>query len=535
MQQMDNDHQVHFPETLNMVTYFLDQRLEEGYAEKTALYWAGHPQGEAGQARSQGSWSYAETVAMVNRMGNGLTELGMQPEQRFLTVLFDGPEFVATWFGGIKAGFVATQVNPLLPSKDYLYYLNYTKAPVAIIDASCLERFEEVLPAARYLKHLVVVNGDAQRHIAFQELCRNASDQLEPAPTHRDDPAVWLFTSGSTGKPKAALHTHSHFPYNAECYAKKVVGYDDSFFTISVPKLFFGYATGTNLMFPFAVGASTLLFADRPTPERLYHLIAEYKPNFITTVPTAINKMLKVEPADRQSLKSLKLGVSAGEALPQTLYEEWIQASGCELLDGIGSAESFHIYISNYPGQVRLGSLGKLVPGYQAQVCDQQGNELPRGEVGTLHVKGPSVALMYWSDYQKSIETLRGGTIVSGDMFRQDEEGYYYFAGRTDDLLKVGGIYVSPQEIENCLLQHESVEEACVIGVENAEGLVVTKALVVPAQGVEPNQELVQELQDFAKAKLARYKYPRLIVFLEALPKNDRGKIDRKKLKALSL
>ncbi|MCA8939050.1 MAG: AMP-binding protein, partial [Planctomycetes bacterium] len=250
------DFKPEFPRTFNMVDYFVDANLRAGRGDKVAIRWAAHGQGEAGNAREAGAWTYAEVAAMVNRVGNGMLSLGLQPEQRFLTVLFDGPEFVATWFGGIKAGGVATQVNPLLPAKDYLYYLNYTKAPLAFIDASCLEAFEEVLPEARYLKHLIVVNGDAGRHVAFDQLVAEKSPALDAAPTDKDDPAVWLFTSGSTGQPKAALHPHFHFPYNTECYAKRVVGYQEDFVTLSVPKLFFGYATGTNLMFPFAVGGT---------------------------------------------------------------------------------------------------------------------------------------------------------------------------------------------------------------------------------------------------------------------------------------
>lgn len=526
------DFKPEFPDDFNMVDYFVDANLRAGRGGKIALRWAAHPDGEAGNARPEGALTYDEVAALMNRTGNAMLALGLQPEQRFLTVLFDSPEFVATWFGGIKAGGVATQVNPLLPAEDYLYYLNYTKAPLAFIDASCLGAFESVLPQARYLKHLVVVNGAAGRHISFDQIVSDSSTQLECAPTHKDDPAVWLFTSGSTGKPKAALHPHFHFAYNCECYAKRVVGYDESFVTLSVPKLFFGYATGTNLMFPFAVGGTACLFSDRPTPERLYQLIEHFRPNFLTTVPTTINKMLTCAEADKRDLSSLKRGVTAGEALPQALYEKWIETTGVELLDGIGSAESFHIYISNYPGDVRIGSLGRIVPGYEAKVCDDEGREVPHGEIGTLHVTGDSAALMYWSSYEKSTQVLRGGTIVSGDKFRRDAEGYFSYVGRTDDLLKVGGIYVSPLEIENCLLSHDAVEEVCVVGVEDAEGLTLTKAIVVCASGHKACDELATELQTWVKERLARYKYPRIVEFrADPLPKNDRGKVDRKLLK----
>lgn len=526
------DFKPEFPRQFNMVDYFVDSNLAAGRADKIAIIQAAHPDGAAGNARAEEKLTYAQVAESVNRAGNAFLQLGLQPEQRFLTVLFDCPEFVATWFGGIKAGGVATQVNPLLNADDYLYYLNYTKAPIAVIDASCVERFDAVLDQARYLKHLIVVNGDAGKHIAWSDAISQASPELECAPTDKDDPAVWLFTSGSTGKPKAALHAHFHFPYNTECYAKRVVGYDESFTTISVPNLFFGYATGTNLMFTFAVGATTLLFSDRPTPERLYELIDSYKPNFLTTVPTMINKMLNAPEEHKRDLSSLKSGVTAGEALPQALYEEWHELTGVELLDGIGSAESFHIYISNYPGDVKFGSLGRIVPGYEARVCDDAGQELPDGEIGTLHVTGDTAALMYWSDYAKSTTTLRGGTIVSGDKFKRDADGYFYFAGRADDLLKVGGIFVAPQEIENCLLTHSAVAEVCVIGVLDENDLEIPRALIVLTQGQVPTEELTLDIQNYVKDKLARYKFPREIVYRESLPKNDRGKIDRKALKS---
>jgi benzoate-CoA ligase len=527
----DHDDKPQFPDNFNMASYFLDANLAAGRGSKVALRWADCKGGEGEPRRVAGQWTYAQTALMTNRIGDGLKRLGMQPEQRFLTVLFDGSEFAATWFGGIRAGFVATQVNPLLPAEDYLYYLNYTKAPVAVIDALCLPAFEQILDGAKYLRHLVVAHGTAGRHVPYLQLMADSSPEWEAAPTHKDDPAVWLFTSGSTGKPKAAVHAHFHFPYNTECYAKRVVGYDETFSTISVPKLYFGYATGTNLMFPFAVGGTACLFADRATPDRLCELVRTMKPTFLTTVPTMMSKMLASGRDLRADLASLKLGVTAGEALPQALYDQWIAATGVELLDGIGSAESFHIYISNYRGDVRPGCLGKIVPGYSAKVCDDDGKEVAANEIGTLHVTGDSAALMYWSDYAKSIAVLRGGTIVSGDKFRRDDDGYYFYVGRADDLLKVGGVYVSPLEIENCMLGHPSVSEVCVVGIQDENGLTLTKALVVPAPGVKPDDALAQELQEFVKQRLVRYKYPRIVEFRTDLPKNDRGKIDRKALK----
>jgi benzoate-CoA ligase family protein len=350
--------------------------------------------------------------------------------------------------------------------------------------------------------------------------------------TKKDDPAVWLFTSGTTGKSKGAVHTHSHFPFNTEVYAKQFIGIQESAITISGARLFFGYATGTNLMFPFAVGASTVLFREQPTPELLFEKIARHRATVFTSVPTLINKMLQTPEENRRDISSLRLMWSAGEALPRDLHARWDAAFGVPIIDGIGSAESFHIYISNRPGDIRPGSLGKLVPGYEAKLIDDDGREVAQGDVGTLWLKGDSAALYYHSAYEKSKEHLRGGWIVSGDKFRQDAEGYWYYEGRGDDLLKSGGIYVSPHEVENCLLQHDAVRECCVVGRKDEHGLEKPLALLVLKEEFRASAELEAELIAFAKARLARYKAPHWIRFeSDPLPRNDRDKIDRKRLK----
>ena len=294
----------------------------------------------------------------------------------------------------------------------------------------------------------------------------------------KDDPSAWLFTSGSTGKPKGAVHLHHDFPFNTECYAKQVLKMRPDDVTVGVPKLFFGYATGSNLMFPFAVGATTVLFRDRATPEKLFELCAREKATVLTSVPTMINKMVQAAGAPR-SLAPLRAVISAGEALPPELYHRWKETFGAEILDGIGSAELFHIYISNRLGEVRPGSLGRLVPGYEAKVVGPDGNVVPDGEIGTLWVKGDSAAICYWQAHEKSKEVLRGDWVVSGDLFRRDADGFFSYAGRADDMLKVGGIFVSPMEVESCLLRHPNVLETAVIGYEDDDGLVKAMAYVV--------------------------------------------------------
>ncbi|MEN3331144.1 MAG: hypothetical protein V7641_509, partial [Blastocatellia bacterium] len=359
-----------------------------------------------------------------------------------------------------------------------------------------------------------------------------AADQLETAPTTRDDLAIWLFTSGSTGHPKAAVHMQHDLPYNTECYAKQVLKISESDITLSVPKLFFGYATGTNLLFPFAVGGATALFAERSTAETLFEMIEKFRPTILTSVPTMINAMLQVEGArNRYDLSSLRCCLSAGEALPPELYHRWMDAFGIEILDGIGSAEMFHIYITNYPGEVMPGSLGRIVPGYEARIIDADGRDVPTGEMGTLKIKGDSAALCYWGAHEKSKQTFAGDWCTSGDQFRVDERGYYWYCGRTDEMLKVAGIFVSPTEIENCLLEHEAVRECAVIGASDAQGLVKPKAFIVLADDCTASPELARELKDYVKARLAVYKYPRWIEFRDDLPKNERGKMDRRALK----
>ncbi len=320
-------------------------------------------------------------------------------------------------------------------------------------------------------------------------------------------------------------------PYNTEVFAKRAMGVNENDLTVSVPKLFFGYATGTNLLFPFAVGGATALFAERATPEKMFEVIERYRPTILTTVPTMINSMLNVADASAHDISGIRFCYSAGEALPVELYHRWKEIFGVEICDGIGSAEMFHIYITNRPGDVKPGSLGRIVEGYEAKIVDGEDNEAATGDMGTLKIKGDSAALCYWNAHEKSKETFAGDWCTSGDQFHVDSQGYYWYHGRTDDMLKVSGVFVAPAEIENCLLQHEAVAECAVVGHDAGDGLIKPKAFIVARVGHEPNEALADQIKDFVKSKIALYKYPRWIEFVESLPKNDRGKIDRKLLK----
>jgi len=519
-----------FPEQFNLATYYLDSRIEEGLGDKIAVY-CGNKQ-----------YTYLDVQRMANQVGNALQRLGVEMEDRVLIVLPDSIEFVAAWFGIAKIGAVITMVNTILPAADYEYYLDYTRAKVAIVEASVLERFTPAASTSPYLKHTIVVGAKVSGSLegvegrstvrSFIRITMESPDALETAPTKRDDIAIWLFTSGSTGHPKAAVHLQHDLPYNTECYAKQVLGINKDDITLSVPKLYFGYATGTNLLFPFAVGGATALFPGRSTAETMFEMIQKHRPTILTSVPTMINAMLQIEGAkDRYDLSSLRFCLSAGEALPPELYQRWVDTFGVEILDGIGSAEMFHIYISNYPGDVKVGSLGRIVPGYEAMIVDAEGQRVPDGEMGTLRIKGDSAALCYWNAHETSKVTFAGDWCTTGDQFRVDENGYYWYCGRTDEMLKVGGIFVSPTEIENCLVEHEAVSECAVIGASDEQKLTKPKAFVVLADGYAASDELASELKEYIKIRLAVYKYPRWIEFREVLPKNDRGKIDRKSLK----
>lgn len=510
-----------FPDRFNMADYFLYDRLAEGLGGEVAI-----------RTRDR-TWTYGQTAGESNRVGNALQTLGVTPEERVLVSLPDVPEFAAAIFGTLRVGGVVAMVNPLLPAEDLAYYVEYTRCRAVVCDADVAAKLAPLVDRFPLLRGVLVLGDPTPDHRKFRPYegaVREASDRLEPFPTSRDDPAYWLFTSGSTGKPKAAMHLHHDFPWNCERYAKRVLGYRQDDVTVSVPRLFFGYGTGTNLFFPFSVGATTVLFPEKPTPEALFEVIEQHRATILTTVPTSIRAMVDHPDAANADLSSLRFAVTAGEALPPELYQRWKRTFGVELLDGIGSAETFHIYITNAPGDVTPGSLGKLVPGYEARIVGPDGRDVPEGEIGTLMVKGDSVATGYWQAREKSKETFQGDWVRSADLFRQDAEGRFWYAGRNDDMLKVGGIFVSPLEIEDCLLQHAAVAEVCVVPFVDG-GLEKPLAFVLLRSEHAKSEPLAVELARFVKGRLAAYKFPRRIQFVGEFPRNDRGKIERKKLR----
>ncbi|MFT5198728.1 MAG: benzoate-CoA ligase family protein [Planctomycetota bacterium] len=512
------------PEVFNLCEYYLDHNLAAGRADKCAV------------VDEAGSWTYGQVHEQVRRMAVVLRDMGVRAEDRVLIVLPDALPFVTAFFGTLRVGGVFAMVNPLLKAADYAGYLQYTKARVVITHQSVMGEMAQAASEVGFPGSFLVVDGDGSSgYTNFAEALAGANPDSPAAamePTGPDDLAGWLFTSGSTGRPKACVHMHRDFAYSTETYAMQVVGYREDDVCVGVPKLFFGYATGTNLMFPFRVGATCVLFEGRSTADMLLDQIEAHKPTVMTGVPTLLNNMLRSDRVDSVDLSSLRLCLSAGEALPEQVYTAWKERTGVEVLDGIGSAEMFHIYISNRPGDVRLGSLGRLVPGYWAEILGADGEVLGKGKSGRLRIYGGSTAMCYWANKPSSQETFQAEACTTADIFREDEEGYFYYEGRSDDLLKVSGIWVSPLEIENCLLSHECVAQVCVVGKEDSSGMVKPFAFIVPSAGQTGCDELAEKLKAHIKERLAPYKYPRWFEWRDDLPKNDRGKVARATLRS---
>jgi benzoate-CoA ligase family protein len=479
------------PRELNLATHFVDRNVEEGRGDRTALI------------GPRGATTYVELARLVNRSGNLLRELGVRAEERVLLVLADSVEFVALWYGAQKIGAVTAEAYTFLQPKDYAYYLDYTRAGVVVVDKTTEGPIREVADSSRWLREVLVVD---------EERLAGIPEELDPAPTTKDDVAIWKFTTGSTGQPKAAVHPTHSAVLSCEWYAKAVLGLREGDLVLPIPKLFFGYARDLAALFPFGVGAAGIVFPERSTPERVFELIAEHKPTILVNVPTMMAQMVADPDHD---LSCLRLCTSAGEALPRELHDRWLETFGVEVLDGIGSSEAYHIYISNRPGRVKPGSTGELVPGYEAHIAEN----------GELWIEGDTAALLYWGEHEKTKQTFSGDTVKTGDLFERDEDGYFWYRGRVDDLIKVGGIWVAPAEIEHCLVSHPDVVECAVVGAQD-NGLTLARAFVVVREPIDE-----RSLQDFVRERLSPHKVPREVRIVEDLPKTPSGKLDRKALR----
>lgn len=483
--------------------------LKAGRAGKTAYI------DDAGQC------SFGELAERVNRFGNHLLSLGLRMEDRILIAMHDSIDWPVAFLGAIKAGIVPVAVNTLLTPKDYEYMLSDSRAKALLVSPPLKPQFEPFLAKLPFLKHVLVA--------PFGSVLEKSSPELAAAPTTCDDPCFWLYSSGSTGMPKGTVHVHSSLRVTAELYAQGVLGMKESDVVFSAAKFFFAYGLGNSLSFPLVAGATTVLMAERPTPDAVFKRLTERKPTLFFGVPTLYAAMLASSTFPSRSSLSLRICVSAGEALPPQIAKSFKDRTGIDILDGIGSTEMLHIFLSNRPGELRHGTTGKAVPGYELKLVDEQGTEVKQGELGELLIKGPTAANLYWNNRVKSRATFIGEWTRSGDKYSQDADGFYAYGGRTDDMLKVSGIWVSPAEVEAALVSHEAVLEAAVVGKEDEQKLVKPKAFVVLKAGKQASAE---ELQNYVKTRLAPYKYPRWIEFSAELPKTATGKIQRFKLRA---
>ncbi|MGH6672267.1 MAG: benzoate-CoA ligase family protein [Xanthobacteraceae bacterium] len=489
--------------------------------------------GKAAYVDHRGSYTYADLAERVERFGHVLRALDVRREERILICLADTIDWPTAFLGAIKAGIVAVPVNTLLTEDNYQFMLADSRARVLVVSEELYPRFAKAIAAAKDLGHVIVSGDNAHGHARFSDLLAGAKTDAVTAPTTRDDMCFWLYTSGSTGKPKGAVHTHADLTLTDDLYAKPILGITENDVCYSVAKLFFAYGLGNALTFPMAAGATTVLLPSRPTPEAVAELLTKHRVTVFYAVPTFYAAFLASAVAPQCAALKLRRCVSAGEALPPDVGRRWVERYGVDILDGIGSTEMLHIFLSNRQGDVKYGTSGKPIAGYDLRLVDDDGNEIrTRGEMGELQVRGPTSAIMYWNNREQSRTTFLGEWTRSGDKYIEDEEGYFAYCGRRDDMLKVSGMYVSPFEVEGTLQSHPDVLEAAVVGWPDNDKLIKPKAFVVLKSPERAGDALARMLQDHCRQKLAPYKYPRWIEFRSELPKTATGKIQRFKLRA---
>jgi len=510
------------PEIFNAAVYFVDRHLDEGRADAVAI--------ECGDRQL----TYRMLHEQVNRAGSALRdELGVRPEERVLLLMLDGPEMICAFFGAIKIGAVPVPTNTLWTTSDYEYVLRDSGAGVVVVSAPLCARVAPAIQACSTVRHVVVVGDERpEGAIGFEGLIGRAAPALVAAATSRDAPAFWLYSSGSTGRPKGCVHLQHDMVVCADAYAQGILGLGPHDRCFSAAKLFFAYGLGNSMYFPLAVGATSILWPGAVTPPIVYDLIERYRPTLFFSVPTHYAMLLSHPGADRDfDLSSIRRAVSAGEALPPAVFERFRDRFGIEILDGIGSTEVLHIFISNRPGRIRPGSSGEVVPGYEAQLVDDDGAPVGVGEIGNLLIRGDSTCAFYWNRHEQTKDTITGHWIRTGDKYHQDQDGFFWFAGRSDDMLKVGGIWVSPAELEHAMIEHPVVQACGVTGRADRDGLIKPIAYIVLKANAVASSELAADLQRFARERLAEYKRPRWIEFIDALPTTATGKVQRYKLR----
>jgi benzoate-CoA ligase family protein len=508
------------PRAYNFAADIIERNLAAGRADKPAFI------------DPRGRWTYGALADRVARFGHLLRSFGIRPEERILICLLDTVDWPTAFLGAIKAGTVAIPVNTLLTEDDYRFILRDSRAKLLVVSDALYPKFAKPIGECPDLKHVIVSGEKTDGRPRFEDLIGSAVPDPFTAATTADDICFWLYTSGSTGKPKGAVHVHASLPLTANLYGGPVLGLQESDVVYSVAKLFFAYGLGNALTFPMAVGATTVLLPDRPTPEGVAAVLRQHPVTVFYGVPTFYAAFLASPAAPQPSEWKLRRCVSAGEALPQDVGRRWSERYGVDILDGLGSTEMLHIFLSNHPDDVKYGTTGKAVPGYQVKLVDDDGQPVKRGEIGELLVRGPTSAIMYWNNRAQSRSTFLGEWTRSGDKYIEDADGSYVYCGRRDDMLKVSGLYVAPFEVEAALQTHEAVLECAVVAWLDGDGLVKPKAFVVLKAPDAACDELARALQEHVKLKLAPFKYPRWVEFRRELPKTATGKIQRFKLRA---
>ena len=518
-------------ELFNAADYFVDRNIRQGRGHKVAIY------------TEERNYTYNDIQKMVKKTGNAFREMGLQIDDRIMLIMYDVPQFYAAFWGAVIIGAVPIPVNTMLTPEDYEYYLNDSRAKALVVSEQMLPVINNIQGDLHYLRDLIVASESRGVNIPFRQKYKRAAATLKTELTTKDDVGFWLYSSGSSGSPKGAIHSQYDIVVTSENYAKGVLGLTEDDICYSAARLFFAYGLGNGMYFPLSVGASAVLNPKKPTPENVFDHLRRFRPTVFFGVPTLYGQLLEYkeredrekgknpDPNEDHEFSSVRLCVSSGEALPTSLYYRWKERFGIDIIDGIGSTEMLHIFLSNYPGDIRPGSSGKPVPGYELRIVDEEGSEVLQGEIGTLLVKGDSAAQQYWRKREKTKQTMLGEWINTGDKYYVDEDGYYWCAGRADDMLKVGGIWVSPVEVENCLNEHPAVWQSAVVGQTDEKNLVKPKAYIVLRDGYQESEELMQELKQWVLDRKAKYKYPRWIETVTELPKSATGKIQRFKLR----
>lgn len=515
----------------NAADYFVDRNIRQGRGHKIAVY------------TEYRNYTYNDIQKMTNKTANGFRELGVRVDDKIMVLMIDVPQFYAAFWGAIKIGAIPIPINTMLTPEDYEYYLNDSRAKVLVVSEQLIPIINRIKGDLFYLRDMIVISEINGAHIPFKQMYRHAPATLKTENTSKDDVGFWLYSSGSTGSPKGAVHSQYDTVVTSLSYAQGVLGITEDDICFSAARLFFAYGLGNGMYFPMSVGASAVLNPSPPSPENIFRHLEKFRPTIFFGIPTLYGQILEYkERQDREKgvkqdananheFSSVRICVSGGEALPPDIFDRWKKRFGIDILDGIGSTEMLHIFLSNQPGRIKPGSTGKPVPGYELKLLDDEGKEVPQGEIGTLYVKGDSAAQQYWRKRDKSRHTMQGEWINTGDKYYADEDGFYWCAGRADDMLKVGGIWVSPVEVENCLSRHDAVFECAVVGSPDVKGLIKPKAYIVLRDGYEKSDDLAEELKKWVLDRLAKYKYPRWIEFVDQLPKSATGKIQRYKLR----